>query len=894
MKITFFINDVDGIEKAEVPIEFAKTSVLFGPNGSGKTRILSIINRFFGGSILDGVSCLVEFSNDDIKAIPYFYGVEKSSLDSISIDDPEWEPLLKAIMARYEINTNDPEVRSEIEANLQDVGFYHQMHPFYFSDLMESVIHDALIDRIRGIYERTSQEQEALFEWRLNEFVETRLRPIKRIRCIGRTGTEYLEEPVFNCLTYKLEYIENTDGKRTLCSTPCLSEGGIQEMDINIASLRQHDIELYEVLLELAEKREKIFDTSYYCLPMLRSEACIYALPSLIYLRIEEGIDPVIARLVKEAADFSDRFRKHLDRKESLISGLEELIEEIEIEERLSEYKTAASIAFYREVERYANEFLSNWYPSSRKPVLGIADFRPRVLIQWLNELGIPDGPPYEIENASSAEKTWIALAIHAAINSSFLGKFEDLKEKLYSERYVEYLARNAEAKDSTQSDDEQVENIPSEKVSEESIECTPEKIRDYCEGIARDLDFDDLYENRLPMMYRPWKRIFCVDEPELHLHTCSQRLLAEQMQRMCRDLDERISILLATHSPYFLATRNVIPVRTIASENAMNITTKIQGGFDTREARYAMGWKNGEFLIGLPHLVFVEGPNDKLILEIMYGDFLRNWRISIIPLGGTNRLGRLRNSLTDMLIKGVDEFSCSFILDRAQEKVFPSFCSVGDDLSQAEKKVPELKDRIDRAQMRNSDNEEEKAFVQCVEALKCLEDLTGRPYLELVRDKNKGQWERVITSAVRKGDYRGIDINPKDTIIDSISNYLEKDPYISLLRLWAGDWSASLHLLSKKDILSYLDMKIIGRLYGLDEDTVLTLEQELFKIKQALARAIGVKSFSKRYIERTCIEMAKVNPLTDGLTLDRSCSSSLDEITGIIEKIAMKQDYMP
>jgi hypothetical protein len=322
-------------------------------------------------------------------------------------------------------------------------------------------------------------------------------------------------------------------------------------------------------------------------------------------------------------------------------------------------------------------------------------------------------------------------------------------------------------------------------------------------------------------------------------------------------------------------------------------IVTRLEGGFDTREARLAMGWTCGEFLIGLPHIVFVEGPVDKAFLETLYGDFLRNWRIGIVPLGGTFRLGRLINPLTDMLAQRMDDLSCSFILDNANELIHGCFASEGEKQSVAESRVENLIENINAAGRRNKKDESETVFIECVEALKMIEEMTGKGHLQL--GIGRDDWGKVITPAVRAGDYKGVDRNDKAAkrIYRNILNNLEKNPYIAMLRLWVRGWNASLYLLKQADILYYLNMHVLGKLHGLDNKAATELMRERRDIKGALRDALGIPP-GEGLVREVCMAMAREAPVTDGMTLIRPSPFMLDEITGIIELVAMRQGYVP
>lgn len=588
------------------------------------------------------------------------------------------------------------------------------------------------------------------------------------------------------------------------------------------------------------------------------------------------------------------RFKIYLDEHPNQIAGLADLSSGGELEKRLRDYEKAARALLLIEVEWCANEFLSNWFPSLCLIIFDDEEPGKRIYVQKSDGALVPGTPPYLLGEASSAEKIWAAMAISEGIGNAFQGRLKELKIALHQDMSESYIPQGMDIEGTIPGIDEELERITIDERAGEKIECDPGSIKSILEDMVEGLRIDDLNELLLPMEYRPWKRIICIDEPELHLHASSQRSLAAQMQRICKDRQERAAILLATHSPYFLSLNNMIPIRTDASQSTSAVVTRKQGGFDTREARHTMGWTSGEFLIGLPHIVFVEGPADKAFLEALYGDFLRNWGIGIIALGGNFRLGRLMNPLTDLLNERMDDLTCSFILDNTHEDLQKYFDLKGDWKSEVMAKVNVFKNRIDIAKMRNKNDEQERELVECIEGLKIFEELEGRDYIELGLAEESWGWEKIITPAVRKGDYTGIDTTKKYTrnIARSIINRIEKNPAISLMRLAARDWRASIFILSQKDILHYLDMAVVGKLNDLESRSVTELRLEKDDIKGAFTRNLGYVP-DEDSVRGICLEMAKENPPTDGLILNKSLPWLIDEITEIIEKIADKQGYI-
>lgn len=723
---------------------------------------------------------------------------------------------------------------------------------------------------------RPDQFHPKYFSWKMWRDVpmykedENDLFPARFDEMLDKEITTYLadeEEGIARTLLLPMAYMVVKEGKGmgSFKAYPCLEKTKLPMlMDIPEAFAARY-LSLSRLFGKIGMEVRDLPGTEYVWLPELEFFIEGFSLPYFVAYKEDEHDD--LQRLL---AAFFDDFVTQMFEITQLQQDKAELAQ-IDREARVPRYELPALRPVYlrclfNEMERVANCFLKEWFDDIKVSILGEGEDSFRVALS--RACDTPDsGLKYPLEEGSAAERLWATLSILEGIDWAFEGLYLHICDTYKSE-----YSKTGE--------------VPSFYPED------PESIKEFILQMEDSIRYHAFsYElEHLPRHLKAWTKILCIDEPELHLHAAAQRKLALQIQRICR---ERTSIVLATHSPYFLNISDAILVRTDMSHGPRRIETRLEEGFDTREARLAMGWTSGEFLIGLPHIIFVEGPVDQAFLETLYGDFLKNWRIGIIPLGGTYRLGKLINPLTDMLAQRMDDMVCSFILDKANESIHPYFVAEDDEQSKAESLASTLIENINTARRRNKNDENETVFIECIEALKMIEAITGKGHVEL--GIGRVDWEKAITSSVRDGDYREIDTSSKAIrkIVQNISDRLEKDPYIAILRLWRRGWTASLYLLEQKDILYYLNMKVVGRLHGLDNKMVTELMRERRDIKGTIFEITGYHP-SERFVREVCMEMVKEDPTSDGLSLIRPAPLMLDEISGIIERIAMRQGYIP
>lgn len=135
----------------------------------------------------------------------------------------------------------------------------------------------------------------------------------------------------------------------------------------------------------------------------------------------------------------------------------------------------------------------------------------------------------------------------------------------------------------------------------------------------------------------RPHTTIHVIDEPEAHLHPGAQRTIAaalETLRRQGRD------IVLATHSPQFLDLPGWQLVHLQRTPDGSTLSPLHTADLDARRAlAHQLGLTRGELLARLTALLIVEGEQDRLVLETLYGNQLDDAGIGIVRMHGTNNI---------------------------------------------------------------------------------------------------------------------------------------------------------------------------------------------------------------------------------------------------------------
>lgn len=143
-----------------------------------------------------------------------------------------------------------------------------------------------------------------------------------------------------------------------------------------------------------------------------------------------------------------------------------------------------------------------------------------------------------------------------------------------------------------------------------------------------------ELFAGRL--LGRPY---YLIDEPERHLHVGLQRTAARWLHDTFSQEDAQA--LIATHAPAFLnAGPNVDVVRVDRGNPRQGLLAIDPDALRaTDELSRAMGFDRGELLAGLAAIVYVEGSFDRLVIEGLLRDELRQAAIAVRAFGGTHNI---------------------------------------------------------------------------------------------------------------------------------------------------------------------------------------------------------------------------------------------------------------
>ncbi len=129
--------------------------------------------------------------------------------------------------------------------------------------------------------------------------------------------------------------------------------------------------------------------------------------------------------------------------------------------------------------------------------------------------------------------------------------------------------------------------------------------------------------------------RVF--DEPEAHLHPLAQRGAARALEHLRRVGNH---VVVASHSPHFLDLPGwslVHVQRTVDGTNVARLSlddTRARGGLAE-----SLGVNRGELLAGMSYLLIVEGHHDRLVLDRLFGQVLREAGVAILCMHGTHNL---------------------------------------------------------------------------------------------------------------------------------------------------------------------------------------------------------------------------------------------------------------
>lgn len=886
MELIFCIDNANGIDQAEIPLKPKHTTIIYGPNRSGKTRILRLLADFYEGRANDNTFLLAIFDDEDMQRVY----VTRRLVDMVcsfpvSSDDSE-EATLR----------DDAEVAGEfmpgMHSKVMECGGRKFVTYYEDKDSLEDVIEAVKQDGYEAdLFTIVSDIDEGFicdqFHPRFFRFLL-----VDRLNYVIAGGKEGYEKEglspgvenipivslIINSSVYRIYSVKSKIDDASLreiareaqgmdpafLAVPCISEEVFDEAFGSIKQLKQECPALYKGAFQRPRKDwdKKMFayrGRRYYEIDSLGFELNRFALPRVFFHSMEEGYAGTL-RLLEEAGNvFAGQLLQIANYRPHFFGKSFSFERESDPTINNAEFTRSAKAVFSEEISALANEFFGQWYEV--------------ILLKIHEDLGscsiIPiekgsggSGEAYDIAYASSVETMWAMLAIEEALDKAYMGIYRSFAA-LYMECFGSYF------------DDTEPSHIDNPVFQ---LTCDSESIRGFCQSLMRSIEYDYCLYAKLPDYLKPWSAIYCIDEPELHSHASAQRMLASKMQSICR---KRASLLLATHSPYFFDLGNIITVRTNSDNGFMKITTMSGEALESHRARMSMGWTTGEYFLSSPHFLFVEGQNDLAVLDELYGDFMARWSIRPIGLGTTWRLGSIANPFTGEMFKNVESLECSLLLDRGEEGLYRLFKELGPSLDYL---FREYVDAFENARWKNRNNEDEVVEKECVEAAKAIEKAMGR----------KNRYWREDDEHERNGDYAYI-----KRVEGYIQNALERDPYITILRFNRRGLRIRPFFLNKPDILYYLDYSIIDEEIGASKGT---LEEALKRsrirngskrIKEAMREVTGSYP-NEGFIRRVATRMRNVYKPVDGYYLTEQVNPALDEISNILSAIAAAKGYNP
>ncbi|HET9896319.1 MAG TPA: AAA family ATPase [Streptosporangiaceae bacterium] len=138
---------------------------------------------------------------------------------------------------------------------------------------------------------------------------------------------------------------------------------------------------------------------------------------------------------------------------------------------------------------------------------------------------------------------------------------------------------------------------------------------------------------------------VYIADEPEAHLHPAALRSVARWLSNLSRTA---ALVLTATHSTMLLDSPAELIHRVLVQPAEQGTQLRLMtGSIDEELSRVSdsLGLSKGELLLLTRLALFVEGPNDQLILREWFGDELRAAGIRVFPVHGVDNLPGLATS---------------------------------------------------------------------------------------------------------------------------------------------------------------------------------------------------------------------------------------------------------
>lgn len=184
----------------------------------------------------------------------------------------------------------------------------------------------------------------------------------------------------------------------------------------------------------------------------------------------------------------------------------------------------------------------------------------------------------------------------------------------------------------------------------------------------THDIDFLSAGELEILMTYANIIRmkhtgsVILFDEPELHLNAALERKVISRIKRI---VDSGNQVWLSTHSLEIIGTvplGNLFKLHSCLATGTNNQVELCSTKTDRFETLKSLGASTGIQLIS-QRIVFVEGPTDKEILEMIYEDF--GDVITFVRTKGVNQLMDVGQALTNAINEIAQYEHCYLIRDR-------------------------------------------------------------------------------------------------------------------------------------------------------------------------------------------------------------------------------------
>jgi predicted ATP-dependent endonuclease of OLD family len=135
-----------------------------------------------------------------------------------------------------------------------------------------------------------------------------------------------------------------------------------------------------------------------------------------------------------------------------------------------------------------------------------------------------------------------------------------------------------------------------------------------------------------------------CIEEPELHLHSASQKKLFRRILEKAKT----VQFLLTTHSPLFTSIEPGTTTHLLTRKEGRSKGTIINNVSQLRLIRQHLGVENSDVFLS-PYVIFVEGKSEEIAIPIVGSALGFNQlgdKVRIINFGGKSKFERLTEFL--------------------------------------------------------------------------------------------------------------------------------------------------------------------------------------------------------------------------------------------------------